>query len=181
MSDAIVAKRYADALFQLAKDKNKLETIREELKIVRDVFGQNPKLQEVLFHPRIKHQDKVALINDAFNTCDEDIIHTIKLLTERRRIQYIAEVAAYFTDNYNAAKGIAEATAYSVRELTENEQAEVNAALAKQLDKQKVVVNNEVDPSILGGLKVRVGNTIYDGSVKGKLERVKNNLVSISK
>src|SRR5699024_11989986 len=67
MSDAIVAKRYADALFQLAKDKNKLETIREELKIVRDVFVQNPKLQEVLFHPRIKHQDKVALIEDALD------------------------------------------------------------------------------------------------------------------
>lgn len=181
MSDAIVAKRYADALFQLAKDKNKLETIREELKIVRDVFVQNPKLQEVLFHPRVKHQDKVALIEDAFKTCDEDIIHTVKLLAERRRIQYIAEVTAYYTDNYNAAKGIAEATVYSVRELSESERAQVNAALAKQLNKQEIVIKNEIDSSILGGLKVKVGNTIYDGSVQGKLERVKNKLVSISK
>ena len=181
MSDAIVAKRYADALFQLAKDKNNLETIREELKVVRDVFIENPKMKEVLYHPRIKYNDKVALINSAFGSCNEDIIHTIKLLTERRRIQYVTDMVAYFTDNYNAAKGIAEATVYSVRELTDSEKENVNAALANQLNKQEVLIKNEVDSAILGGLKVRVGNTIYDGSVKGKLDRVKNNLVSISK
>src|SRR5699024_8537821 len=140
MSDAIVAKRYADALFQLAKDKNNLETIREELKAVRDVFIENPKMKEVLYHPRIKYNDKedknkcdtmkeelkvvrddhienpkmkeilyhprnkyndkVALINSAFGSCNEDMIHTIKLLNEGRRIEYVTDMVAYFTDNY---------------------------------------------------------------------------------
>src|SRR5699024_9831552 len=99
---------------------------------------------------------------------------------ERRRIQYVTDMVAYFTDNYNAAKGIAEATVYSVRELTDSERENVNAALANQLKKQEVLIKNEVDSAIEGGLKVRVGNTIYDGSAKGKLDHVKNNLVSMS-
>src|SRR5699024_11605161 len=103
-------------LFHLAKDKINLETIREELKVVRDVLIEKPKMKEVLYHPRIKYNDKVALINSGFGSCNEDIIHTIKLLTERRRIQYLTDMVAYFTDNYNAAKGIAESTVYSVRE-----------------------------------------------------------------
>src|SRR5699024_1314671 len=112
MSDAIVAKRYADALFQLEKDKNNLETIREELKVVRDVFIENQKMKEVLYHTRIKYNDKVALINSAIGSCNEDIIHTIKFLTKRRRIQYVKDMVAYFTNNYNATKGISEANVY---------------------------------------------------------------------
>src|SRR5699024_5707524 len=153
MSDAIVAKRYADALFQLAKDKNNLETIREELKVVRDVFIENPKMKEVLYHPRIKDNDKVALIDSAFGSCNEDIIHTIASLTERRSIEYVTDIVAYLTDKDDADKRIAEAPVYSVRQLTASEKENVNAALANPLDKQEVLIKHEVDADILGALK----------------------------
>ncbi len=75
---------------------------------------------------------------------------------------------------------MATATVYSVRELTDVEKTELENSFKKKFNKKSVAIENIVDPSIIGGLKIRVGNTIYDGSISGKLNRIKNRLVSQS-
>lgn len=177
---SVVAKRYADALFQLANEKNIVEQLISELKEVKKVFENEDKLYEFLNHPRVAKADKVKLIDDSFNKCDVNIVNLLKILVERHRIEQVPAIVDIFVELYNEANETATATVYSVRELSDAEKTEIEESFKKKLNKKSVAINNIVDPSIIGGLKIRVGNTIYDGSISGKLNRMRNRLVSES-
>lgn len=176
MSEAVVANRYADALFQLADENNNAETLITELAVVKDAFQANKKLIQILNHPKISESDKMNMIDEVFGECRKDIIHTIKLLVTRHRIENIIEIINQVTEIYNEANGIAVANVYSVRELTETERENIANSLKQQLKKKEVKLNNKIDPSVLGGLKIRVGNTIYDGTISGKLNQMRHNI-----
>ena len=178
MSEAVVAKRYADALFQLASENNKEDKLFSELQLVKSVFKDDKKIINFLNHPRVKNEDKMKVIDKAFKQNDQDVINTLKILIERHRIDTITSVVDAFVEQYNEANGIAAANVYSVRALSEEEQANIEASLKTQLHKKSVSINNIVDPSLLGGLRIRIGNTIYDGSISGKLNRIKHNIAS---
>lgn len=176
MSEAVVAKRYADALFQLANEKNHSETLMNELQIVKDLFKENEKLIEILNHPQISANDKQKIIDETFGSFDKDVVHTLKLLVTRHRIGNIVEIIDQVADVYNEASGIAVATVYSARELSNSEQEDIAVSFKKQLQKKEIKINNIIDPSVLGGLKIRVGNTIYDGTISSKLNQIKHNI-----
>lgn len=178
MSEAVVAKRYADALFQLASENNKIDKLISELQLVKTVFKDDKNIINFLNHPRVKNEDKMKLIDEAFKQNDRDVVNTLKILVERHRIDTITSIVNAFVEQYNEANGIAAADVYSVRALSEEEQTNIEASLKTQLGKKSVIINNIVDPSLLGGLRIRVGNTIYDGSISGKLNRIKQTFAS---
>ncbi|MEJ8778364.1 F0F1 ATP synthase subunit delta [Pseudogracilibacillus sp. ICA-222130] len=181
MSEAVVAKRYADALFQLASEKNNVENIQNALSTVKDVIQNNKEVVDFLNHPRIKQADKMKIIEEAFGKFDKDVVNLIKLLVERHRISLVPAVIDHFAHFYNEENGIAAATVYSVRALTDAEKEQLESSFTTKLNKKSVSINNVVDPSLIGGMKIRVGNTIYDGSISNKLNRLKQNIVSASK
>ncbi|WP_181346775.1 F0F1 ATP synthase subunit delta [Thalassobacillus sp. CUG 92003] len=178
MSETIVAKRYADALFQLGDEHSQLDQFETELRTLRAVLQDNKKFVTFLKHPRISVDKKKQLISEAFQSFSPVIINTLKLLIDRHREEIFPELAEQFIARMNDAKGIAEADVYSVRELGEEEKKQVSTVFAQKLGKKTLLLNNIVDPSLLGGIKLRVGNRIYDGSVSGKLERIERKLVS---
>src|SRR5690625_1336236 len=181
MSNTIVAKRYADALFQLANEKGVAVDIYEQLPVVKEVFETNDQLVALINNPRITITQKMDLINDTFNQVHPFILNTLKLLAQRQRLNSVLAVIDEFVRFFNEANGIAVVNIESVRELSIDEQQNLENMFKKQLNKSKVVIKNEIDPSIIGGIKARVGNTIYDGSIKGKLNRLENQIVSASK
>src|SRR5699024_6748229 len=132
MSEAVVANRYADALFQIADENNNAETLITELAVVKDAFKANKKLIQILNHPKISESDKMNMIDEVFGECRKDIIHTIKLLVTRHRIENIIEIINQVTEIYNEANGIAVANVYSVRELTETERENIANSLKQQ-------------------------------------------------
>ena len=178
MSEAVVAKRYADALFQLGDEKAILEQLLEELKVVKEVFHVNDSFVIFLKHPRINNEKKKQFLEDVFQDIQADVLNTMKILVERQRIDIVPSIIDHFIQLYNDAKGIAEATVYSVRELTKAEKGELEASFVKRFNKSKVIIHNVVDPSLIGGMKIRIGNTIYDGSITGKLKRIERNIVT---
>lgn len=174
----VVAKRYAEALFQLATEKNIEEQLISELGTVKQVFEQDEKLLEFLNHPRVAFDKKKELIDEAFKSFDQTILNTLKLLVERHRINQIVAIVDQYQNFYNEAKGVATATVYSARPLTDDEKASLEASFKKRVQKESITFINEVDPSLIGGVKIRVGNTIYDGSISGKLNRLKSRLTT---
>ncbi|MFB4169813.1 F0F1 ATP synthase subunit delta [Virgibacillus sp. JSM 102003] len=178
MSEAVVANRYADALFQLGNEQGKIEQLVEELRVLKEVFETNKKLITFLTHPRVNNAKKKQFINEVFHDFSSDVVHTLQLLAERQRIEIVPDIIDHFIQSVNDAKGIAEATVYSVRELTDAEKKELEATFAKRFNKQAIKLNNIVDPSIVGGVKLRIGNTIYDGTISGKLKRIERNIVT---
>lgn len=181
MSEAVVAKRYADALFQLGEEKAVLDTLLEEFRTVREVFEANTNLIAFLEHPRVDNKKKKQFIDEVFQGLSADVVNTMKLLVERQRSGIIPSIIDHFIQLVNDAKGIAVATAYSVRELEEAEKKELERAFAKRFNKKTLHFETRVDPTILGGIKIRLGNTIYDGTISGKLKRMERNIVTANK
>lgn len=178
MSGTVVAKRYAEALFQLGNEKAVLEQFVEEFRTVKEVFKNNHKLYTILEHPRIPNAKKKQFLDEVFQGLMTDIVNTLKILVEHHRITITPSMIDHLIRLYNDAKGIAEATVYSVRALSEAERQALEASFVKRFNKNEFVIHNIVDPSLVGGVKIRIGNTIYDGSISGKLKRIKQNIVT---
>ncbi|MGM8364785.1 F0F1 ATP synthase subunit delta [Virgibacillus sp. W0181] len=180
MSDAVVAKRYADALFQIGDEKATLDQLIEELGVVKEVFEVNDSLFIFLKHPRINNEKKKQFLEEVFQGIQTDVLNTLKILVERQRVGIIPSMVDDFIQLYNDAKGIAEATVYSVRELSQTEKKELEASFAKRFDKNTIKIKNIVDPELIGGMKIRIGSTIYDGTISGKLKRMERSIVTVN-
>ncbi|MBH0230594.1 F0F1 ATP synthase subunit delta [Halobacillus yeomjeoni] len=178
MSQTIVARRYANALFQLGQEKSKLDQLETELRTLSDVFQSNQKLITFLKHPRVTVEQKKQMMNDAFKGFSAEVINTLHILLDRHREEIIPDMIAEFITMMNDAKGIADAEVYSVRELSDAELQRISETFAPKVGKRSLNLKNVVDPTILGGIRLRVGNRIFDGSVSGKLRRMERNLVS---
>src|SRR5699024_91570 len=177
MSGQIVARRYADALFQLGDEKGSLDQLVDEFRLIKDVFQEN-ELQAFLAHPRVALDKKYAFLDRVFAGFSRECVNTIKLLVKRLRIHIVTSVVDHFIQLVNDAQGIAEATVYSVRPLSDEELKQLEKPIADRFNKRRIVFENIVDPSVLGGVKIRIGNTIMDGSLGGKLKRIERRIVT---
>lgn len=176
MSDVLAAKRYADALFQLGKEKSILEQYSKDLRIVEEVFQDNEQLYEFLLHPKVSGEQKEKLITESLQGLHTDVVNTIKILVNRHRTTLIPSIVEAFIELVNDSMGIEVATVYSVRELTDEEKEELQTSFAKRIGKSTLEFETIIDPSLMGGIKIRVGNTIYDGSISGKLQRIERDI-----
>ena len=178
MSKDIVAKRYAVALFKLAKEKHMLETFEEELRTVKEVFLTSKELSMFLTQPNISTEKKKEVIRQAFSSLSSYVLNTLFLLIDKHREDIIANIADVYFTLANEERNVADAIVYSVRPLTEDEQVGIAEVFAKKIEKDAVRIKNIVDTDLLGGIKVRIGNRIYDGSLQGKLARIQRELLN---
>ncbi|MFC4386516.1 F0F1 ATP synthase subunit delta [Gracilibacillus marinus] len=176
MSKANVAKRYAEALFQIGVEKQTLDFLETELVTVKEVFTSNKELVTFLEHPKVENEKKKALLKEAFQGFSGDVLHTLFLLVDRHKETIIPQMVEDFVTLANDAKGTKQATVYSVRPLTDVEKQSIEATFVKKLNIQALNITNEVDPTIIGGVKVKIGNTVYDGTLKGKLNRLERQI-----
>ncbi|PAF23463.1 hypothetical protein CHH49_02590 [Terribacillus saccharophilus] len=181
MRDVTIVKRYAEALFEVAENRDIVETVRAELHTAKQVAQNDAAFLRFLSEPKIGLDKKKALIETSFAAGSIEVRNTLKLLLDAGRISSIPQVADAFQTMFDEKQGIAQATVYSVRELSDAERQTVAETFAKRLGKRAVSIDNKIDPTLLGGLKVRIGNTIYDSSIKNKLSRIERNLVNVSK
>lgn len=178
MSKEIVAQRYAVALFQLAKEKGILEQVEQDLRLVTEVFQTEKELLPFLKHPKVEISKKKELLKTAFSSISTEVQNTLFMLVDRHREEVIpALVDSFFAKSFEERQ-IAEAKVYSVKALSEEEMSALSELFAKKIGKSKLLIDNIVDKSLIGGVKLRIGNRIYDGSVSGKLERIERQLVS---
>lgn len=177
MSSSAVAKRYALALFQLAKEHRLLDQMEQELRVVKEVIIQNNELKAVLKSPKLPNEKKKEILKEAFSSANTYVLNTLMILIDRHREDYIADMADHFIELVNDEKGIAEAKVYSVRPLTEAESEALSSVFAAKVGKQSLRIENIIDSNLLGGIKLRIGNRIFDGSLRGKLERLERQLL----
>src|SRR5690625_1996848 len=180
MSEA-VAKRYAEALFQLGNEKDVIDQLVEELRAVREIFIEHEQLDIFLKNPRVSIEQKKQFLEEIFQSIHRDIVNTLKLLVERERTEITPSIIDHFFQMVNDAKGIIEAKVFSVRKLTDAEKSSLSKNFANRFNMNTVKLQNIIDPSLIGGLKIQVGNTVYDGSVSRKLKRIEQNIVAANK
>jgi len=178
MSKSGAAKRYAIALFELAKEHNQVAKYDQELRVIKQVMDENSEVSKALESPGVSTADKHAIINTLAAHASITVSNTLKLLVERRRSNEIAAVCEEFIKLSNEERGVADATVYSARPLTEAEETNVSQTFARKVGKQTLNIENIVDSNLLGGLKVQIGNRIFDGTLRGKLDRLQKQLTT---
>lgn len=170
--DTVVAGRYAKALYSAAFDEGITLQVEEQLKLVVEVLHNDVEVKRFILAPRISQSDKLNVLRGTLQgKVSEAVMNTVQLLVERGRTDIFEELLAKYIKIEGDALGIGYATVYSAYSLNQAEQDSV-AAEFSQLTGRKIRVTNVVDRSLLGGLKVLIGDTLYDGSLAGKLTRL---------
>ncbi|MCK1994534.1 F0F1 ATP synthase subunit delta [Peribacillus muralis] len=177
MSDITVAGRYAVALFQIAKEQNLINQLEEELRIVHEVFTKDKELLGFLAHPKMTGDAKREVMKNAFAGISPSVQNTVMLMVERHRTAEVAPMAEEFIELANEENSVADATVYTVNPLTEAEAEAVSSAFAAKIGKRNLRITNITDSSIIGGMKLQIGNRIYDGTISGKLDRLSKQLL----
>ena len=167
-------RRYALALYEVAKEKNKVDEYINDLREICDLIENNKDFYEVVKHPQISTKNKKrTFINIFKGKIDEELLSFLLILIEKDRILYLREKLNQMEKIDLERKNILSAIVKTAVPLLENEVASLKEKLEKQYNK-KIVMTTEIDKSLLGGVYVRVGNDVIDGTIKSKLEEMKN-------
>ncbi|MFC4354130.1 F0F1 ATP synthase subunit delta [Chryseomicrobium palamuruense] len=177
MSKSAVAKRYAIALFELARENDTLVATRDDLTEIKAAWKQDADVQALFASPKLSLAKKKEMIRTVFGSASPAVVNTLQLLVEKKRLHELPAIVDEFSALSNNAQGIAEATVYSTRALTDEERAHISAAFAQEVGKGSLNIQNVVDPSLIGGLRIQIGNRIYDNTLSSKLTRLKRNLI----
>jgi F-type H+-transporting ATPase subunit delta len=171
------ARRYAEAAFEVATRDDTLEDWRNELDLAAGLVGDERAL-DVLANPAIPGERRAEALTEMLgDRVSRPVQNLIQLMLRRVRIDDLPRVAAEFRRLDDRRQGITHATATSATELTQDEVRALTARL-EETTGGRIALDVGVDPSLLGGLIVRVGDRLIDGSVRGRLERLRNQLVS---
>lgn len=175
-----VGARYAEALYAIAEREKAVDTIEQELKSVEAMIRDNRDLQKILYHPRIIAEDKKELLSDLLSDKVSAVtMEFLKLLVERQREQYLSDIVTHYVNLANKARCITEAVISSAVELSDEEKKQMSGMLDK-ITGQKVQTSYAVDPSLIGGVVVRIGDRVIDGSIRTRLATLREYLRQIS-
>ncbi|AOV08829.1 F0F1 ATP synthase subunit delta [Sporosarcina ureilytica] len=177
MSKSIVANRYALALFKTAQENGQIDIIQQELLEIKQVFQTNQELEELLQNPRLSIAKKKELLAELFNGANQFVQNLLFILLEKNRMEEILNFVDEFVMIANDAAGVADAKVYSTRALTVKETAAISSTFAAKIGKQSLRIENIIDPSLIGGIRLQIGNRIYDSSLSGKLNRLQRDLI----
>lgn len=180
MKQGAVARRYAQALYEIAVAKNIVDALEQELKDVSAVIEGSRELQKVLYHPQIPGAEKKELLAKIFaGQISETAANFLALVVDRRREANISDIIEEYVHLANIARNIEEAYITSATEMTDNDKSALDKVLAKLTGKQ-IRPAYAVDSSLMGGVVVRYGDKILDGSLKSRLEALRVSLMSKS-
>ena len=177
MKNLIIAKRYSRALFNLAEEAKAIEQLGTELHEFDEFLKQFPDLGNALRNPLYPEAAKKKLFETVTNQVELSPIMKsfLKLLIEKKRIQYLPDIGDYYDRLIDEHSNIARAKVKAAVKLNETELGEIAASLEKKIGK-KIVVEFQQDASLLGGVYAQIGDFVLDGSVKRQLLNFKESL-----
>jgi F-type H+-transporting ATPase subunit delta len=175
MKNTVVAKRYAEALFEVASAKGNAESAGQDLGLIANALQEHPQLMQILAHPSIPQTEKKQQLTTLFSGRVSDIVlNLVQLLVDRRRQDDIATIHTEYVRLADAAAGRVKATLETAVPLSEEELT----ALKNQLGKngQQVELTTKVNPALIGGARVRLGDRVFEYSVANQLDRFRQSL-----
>jgi len=173
MSEA--ARVYAEALFDVAREKGKLDAVRDELGQFADAVDGNRDLQVFFFSPYFSSAEKAAGLKRAVSGADSELLNFLELLIEKQRIPEVFRIRRQFDELWKKENRRIEVTVTSAVELEPAVVERVGEEIERQTG-QKVELASRVDGEILGGIVLQVGNKVLDASIRARLEKLRKSV-----
>jgi len=166
--------RYAKSLLDLSKEQNAVEEVKNDMVFFEQVVDGNSELEAILKNPIVPLDKKQGILQGIFggkvNAITENFL---KLIVNKGRAAILFDTAKQFVQQYNAIKGIVTAEVTSASELTGANRAEIIDLVKKELGANEVVVKEKIDPALIGGFILKVGDRQFDASIASSLTKLK--------
>jgi F-type H+-transporting ATPase subunit delta len=172
-----IARNYAEALFELGERSGHTDRYAELIDAVAGAVETTPEVQSVLMSPRVPKAAKVRLLAAALIDAPRDFVLFIQALVKRSRQRLLREIATEYQALLDIKHNRVRAGVTLAQQADPALQRDIQAALSRQLGKD-VLATFHVDPEILGGTVVRVGERIHDGSVRRRMTKLRRQLIS---
>ena len=167
-----IAQVYARSLFEVATEQDKLDLVKDQLGSFADALDENRELAIFFFSPYFSTQEKADGLSRAVEGGDPAVVNLLLLMIENHRMPAIFRTRRAFDTLWKKANKRLPVTITSATELDDKSVAHITDAISAQTG-QTIELTREVDPDVLGGLVVRVGNSILDASIRSRLERLR--------
>lgn len=174
---AVAQRMYARALFEAAEEAGRLDQVAEELAAFAGALGEVPELDAFLRNPQVEPAGKASVLDELVTGADKLVRNFLLLVVEKGRAGELAEIAREFQALYARSQNRLTVELQTAHELTD-EEAESIVRTIEKASGRTVEATRSVDPSLIGGIVLQVGSFRADGSVRGRLERLRQELVT---
>ena len=176
----LVSKTYGDALFELALEENRIDDLFEEVQTIKSVLSENPDFGRLMNHPKIDKEDKIAVMTSVLkNNVSDELAGFFRIIVTNSRDSDIFSILDYFIAQVKEYKRIGTAKVSTPMPLGTEQKAAVEKKLLDTTDYTSMEVHYDVDPSLIGGMIIRIGDKVVDSSVRSKLDELTKDLQKI--
>ncbi len=169
----LVSKTYGEALFELVLEKGTMDEALEELNGLLGVLKEHGELDQLLTHPKISKEEKISVMEQVFKgRISDDVLGFLLILIEKDRYTELPAVAEYFISQVREYKNIGTAQVTSAFPVTEEQKKQIEEKLLSTTDYTAFEMEYQTDPSLIGGVIIRIGDRVVDGSVRNKLAKL---------
>jgi F-type H+-transporting ATPase subunit delta len=176
---AVVARTYARALFEAAKDAGRVDEVRDELAMFVEAVDEVPELRALIRNPELDPPTKAAALDAVLEGADELLRNFMRVVTEKGRAPQLSEIAGEYEGFVAAEEQILSVELTTAYELSDDDAV----AIVQQIEKasgRRVEAARTVDPDLIGGLVLKAGSLEVDSSVRGRLDRLRRDLAHAS-
>jgi ATP synthase F1 delta subunit len=167
-----IAQVYARSLFEVASEQGKLDTVREQLAAFADALASSRELQTFFFSPYFSTQEKKEGLHRAVDGADETVLNFLELLIENHRMPVVFRLRREFDRLWEEANQLLPVEITSAVELDRSIVDRIGEEIGRQTGR-RVQLTSTVDPNVIGGLVLRVGNSILDASIRTRLDALR--------
>jgi ATP synthase F1 delta subunit len=167
-----IAQVYSRSLFEVAQENDELDEIHEQLGEFTDALDENRELQVFFFSPYFSSEEKKDGVGKVIDGGNEHLVNFLELVAERHRMPALFRIRREFDALWRQEKKLLEVRITSAVDLDEELVKSIGSRIEEQTG-QQIELDANVDPDVLGGLVLRVGNYVLDASVRGRLERLR--------
>ena len=176
----LVSKTYGDALFDLCLEKQTMDEVEDQIKVLREVFSQNEDLTKLLNHPKITREEKVAFIQRVLRErASDDVTGFLSIIIQNGRYLDLDAIFEYFLGRVREYRNIGVAYINSAIPLREDQKEHIEKKLLSTTKYVQFDINYQVDASLIGGLVIRIGDRVVDSSIRTKLNNLSKSLVKV--
>lgn len=172
MTGTRAALRYAKAILDVSNAKGNAEIVSQDMKTISAAISQSNELKLFLENPIVKGTSKLAALNEIFASANADTKNLFSVLLQNKRLDILEAIAAQYAILYDEFKGIEVAYVTTATSLTPALEAQVLAKI-KEISNKEVSIVNQVDPNIIGGFVIRLGDLQFNASIANKLSQLK--------
>ncbi len=175
----LVSRTYSEALFEVALEEGKVDLFLDEISFVTETFKSYPDFFELFKTPLVRVDEKKKVMEEVFgDKLSKEMNNFLKIVIDKRRGHFIDQIKLEYENLLNKHKGIVSAVAITAVPLNDEDKTTLKAKLATLTGKE-IKLSNDIDESVIGGVLVKIGDKVIDGTIKGRLEEMKESLSQI--